>query len=611
MLNIPESVKALYKTDGVHKNFRAHFPNGEMVDITNANIVRESLHFTESLCSQSNFRFGLAEASVLEFETVGVANMYGMTINASIEIDVSSLTAAQIADIQAGTWDGELVDLSASDLGFVFYRIPLGVFRIEKCPRNHGAMTHRRVAAYGELAAYNPFFDQKLFTYVPEKILSSNAYYETLSLLGYRNKAGVLSLGFEETAVTEWQPVNGSKTRSIIHDITLKDSQGNSVLFSGFIEFRYAAYPETGQHLTTRYTVSDLLYAVDVHGVDYSTTLQEVAAALSELDIDLAASGYSSWDDLAADMFAKDDDGVPLITPGVIYEARRDGKGGQDSTPKGTLCPITSNNDAVYPFVGDAQTSDGRAVTGCRFFLPWKLTILYGYAELAYDKTITPATVTVLLPDSAPPSLPLSIPASATVKLDPGTFSYKAYQHSGDIDGAGIADGYLEVGAYFARLRRTGLLNLVRLSNAAPAAILPGDYEDVWWDEYDVSPIGSVIVTYKAQNKDTTTSISIGSGASEYDMTGNEMLKNMGGLSYYAIHAILASNFRSNAKKVGFTPIEMSMKSWPWLEAGDALRITAEDGTLVNTYALRVEMDGVQHLMSTITAEGGEIVGET
>ena len=38
MLNIPESVKALFRADSVHKNFRVQFPNGEFPDITNDNI---------------------------------------------------------------------------------------------------------------------------------------------------------------------------------------------------------------------------------------------------------------------------------------------------------------------------------------------------------------------------------------------------------------------------------------------------------------------------------------------------------------------------------------------------------------------------------------------
>ena len=140
MLNIPSSVKTLFQTDGIHKNFRVHFPNGEFGDITNDNVVQESVKFTESLCSQSTFKFGLAEASVLEFETVGIGNMYGMMIEASIEIDCSSLSAADKAAIAAGTWDGTWSD----DV----FGIPLGTFRVNSCPRDHQSMAHRQVTAY-------------------------------------------------------------------------------------------------------------------------------------------------------------------------------------------------------------------------------------------------------------------------------------------------------------------------------------------------------------------------------------------------------------------------------------------------------------------------------
>ena len=142
MLNIPNSVKNLFKTDGVYKNFRVHFPNGEMADITNENVVQESVKFTESLCSQSTFKFGLAEASVLEFETVGIGNMYGMTIEASVEIDCSSLSAGDKATIAAGTWDGTW------DAVNEVFAVPYGTFRVQSCPRDHQSMAHRKVTAY-------------------------------------------------------------------------------------------------------------------------------------------------------------------------------------------------------------------------------------------------------------------------------------------------------------------------------------------------------------------------------------------------------------------------------------------------------------------------------
>lgn len=92
MLKYPESIKYLLRKDGISKNLRIHFPNGEREDITNDNVVFESLKFTESLCSRNELKFGLAEASTLRFTTVGVENIKGCTIEAQIEVDCSSLS---------------------------------------------------------------------------------------------------------------------------------------------------------------------------------------------------------------------------------------------------------------------------------------------------------------------------------------------------------------------------------------------------------------------------------------------------------------------------------------------------------------------------------------
>lgn len=90
MIVMPDEVKEILKNDSVKKNLRISFPNGEREDIINKNIVSESMSFTESISSREELRFGLCEASVLEFETVGVENISGKTIDATLEIDVTN-----------------------------------------------------------------------------------------------------------------------------------------------------------------------------------------------------------------------------------------------------------------------------------------------------------------------------------------------------------------------------------------------------------------------------------------------------------------------------------------------------------------------------------------
>lgn len=158
MLNVPNSIKALYQTDGVRKNFRVHFPNGEFSDITNSNVVQESVKFTESLCSQSTFKFGLAEASVLEFETVGVGNMFGMTIEASMEIDTSSLSAADISAIQADEGDGSLV-LAADRQRYRLWLLShtsrhIQGGQVPPEPRSNGTQTSDGILAHGRYQSH-------------------------------------------------------------------------------------------------------------------------------------------------------------------------------------------------------------------------------------------------------------------------------------------------------------------------------------------------------------------------------------------------------------------------------------------------------------------------
>lgn len=96
MVNVPKEIEKLYKTGSVKKRYVFSFPNGERDDITNENLISESVSFTESICSQDRLKFGLCEAPVLEFETAGVENIKGMEIEASIEIDTSTMEKAEI-----------------------------------------------------------------------------------------------------------------------------------------------------------------------------------------------------------------------------------------------------------------------------------------------------------------------------------------------------------------------------------------------------------------------------------------------------------------------------------------------------------------------------------
>ena len=609
MLTVPAAIQSLYKTDGVRKNFRCHFPNGEQADITNADVVRESLRFTESVCSQNTFKFGLCEASMVEFETVGRANMMGAVIECGIEIDTSSLSAAQISAIQSSPGDGTLVLASASDIGYGFYRIPLGVFQVTSCPRDHQAMTHRRVTAIGELSPYNPFETAKENTYVPEKDYKPNAYLLALEMLGWQNKAGILAQGFTEQAATEWRPTNGSLYISLEKNVTLKDAGGNDLTFTTYIGFYYGIYQADPD--VREVTDMDMLYAADLHGVDYGKTVTDAAAAMEGTSVDLAESGFGSWDELVRDIFSQDLAGTPYLVPGVIYERVTVGS---LSAPEGTLCPISGDNDAIYPYVGASVDKNNQPITQARFFMPCSFTIYEttgGTFTQVYDRNITHASISVYIPSATVPVLTLAVGETANTKLQKGLTKYTAYAHGGNFEPEKIPEGLLEFRGMFARLDRTGTLDMFALSSSSPAAVIPGDYMECWWDEYDVSPVGTVLIAFlNGEEGETEAEVSLGTGRSVYDMTDNAVLKSLAAANAGTISVYLGREFKQHARQIGFTPAEMTMQAWPWMEAKDALRITAEDATTIDTYALQMEISGIQDLRADIVSRGGEIIGE-
>ena len=87
MIQIPEEIKTLLKSDSTKKNFRVHFPNGEHEDLTNADIVEESVTLTESICSASQLKIGMCETPSIEFETIGVGYIRGAEIECSLEVE--------------------------------------------------------------------------------------------------------------------------------------------------------------------------------------------------------------------------------------------------------------------------------------------------------------------------------------------------------------------------------------------------------------------------------------------------------------------------------------------------------------------------------------------
>lgn len=152
MISVPQVVKDLYRQDHAYKNIRIHFPNGERSDICNDLIVKDSVSFKESLCSQNTLKFGLCESPIFECEVVGVGNIKGATVEISIEIEcpVSTIGAEWRADIQK-----------------YLYSIPYGIFVVDECDRQ-ADLNHRKIKAY--VVGINGYFARNPFIYLAQNV---------------------------------------------------------------------------------------------------------------------------------------------------------------------------------------------------------------------------------------------------------------------------------------------------------------------------------------------------------------------------------------------------------------------------------------------------------
>lgn len=563
MLTVPAQIQTLFKTDGIRKNFRVHFPNGENTDLTNSDIVQESVTFTESVCSRSNFQFGLSERSQIEFECVGVQNIYGITIECGIEIDTSSLSAADIAAIEADPGDGILVKAADSDIGFGFYRVPYGVFRVESCPRSHGAMWRRKVTAYSPAYSMNTSaLTKKKFNYVSQTgdNMTINVYAQ------YAGEAGSLD-GLDYTTST----APGSTSIN----------SGLSVLLAHVGNDYYTLEIESVEEKTVAPTISTQVYALMRSTCTYDKAFLNWVRYVLPSGAEISKQAYS------------------YIMPYVRW-----GTGVTDSY---TL-PDPEDTGVIYPYASNIAShysvsyvtsitvrieKNGTVVGSRRTYLPCS-----NIAAEAYTLT--------------------GLQKGMIVSFAPTYNVGSEYRYFGAVDWAELYNGLLELNGAFGRPDRSGGIEEVQLSKASPVAISPSQYSDLWWDDWSIDSIGTIMITYRDadQGQEQTIEYIIGSGASVYEMTSNYMLKQLAATSSFLgvsvqdyVQNLIDTHFIPNIGDIAFDQADGSMIALPYMEAGDYMELDNGAGGTVGTYALTRRISGIQTLEDSFEAKGGEVLG--
>ena len=580
MLTIPNEIIALCKADSTRKNFRVTFPNGEYTDLTNDDIVAGSVQFTESISSKDVLQFGLAESSRIEFECVNVPNIYGVVIQCGIEIDTSSLTPAEITSIQGNEGDGVLVLEINSDIGFGYYRIPYGTFTVTSCPRSAGAMWKRKVEAYSNDIS-NSGISKLLQTKLDANTTDTIAQNPLLMVAQEVNDLSWLNVT-EQTETEDYSTTWNQIQAGTHYGYTgWADGADNYVVYLTFGKAQ-GIYPQSSNDVMYRFTC------------DYDSTFYD--ALVTQL-LTYNASDYAINKMRNRCMPSVSYVGLnlgALSTLGMAFD---------DPEDSGFIYPTRNSNTTNRVYIV--------------YFTNLLISIEKNGTEVYSTSMSNPVTNAVFKSYT----LNNSTDAGMKITLNGEQAGTNVYTYANSLDVSALIKGTFELNGQFLKSSRNGNNTPVMLSKSSPVSVNTDEYSSMWWDEYDVSPIGTINITYQDIDLGTEPTIiyDIESGLSVYDMTDNYLLKHLGisvndlngqTVEQYVIN-LIDTYFIPNIQDVGFTPVNLEMLGLPYLESGDYLEIDDGNGGTVGTYIMNHSISGEQFLFDDIESKGGEIINAT
>lgn len=485
------------------------------------------------------------------------------------------------------------------------WTIPYGVFTVESCPRNHGNMARRKVTAYSQTIDSNtdlPSFERyknkigwpnAVSTY-DAKELTRAWFHDIDGLTIADSKEGPSSLTppseltlsghWDETAslndpdawgirIGEWFPTQGEERALMVYpafeELTLNKSVNQAF---GYKKVRANITAEELRPLLTT-----LLARFDEYGYQY--TLDPEAVIVERL-------GYLA----------------NAINEGVAYTEIYPGEIGNERYYRGAdiqeYMPLPSEYLSWTWSGTGAPTIKLRRTTYLCMIPPGEPTTTKAYVDIdpVYDIYAFANETDIL-------------PLAFNSTLDKGTsYPPRRYYYSNSFSYRAILDGFLELTADYARPSRYGGLEKITMNDDNPYRIVPSDYSDCWWEEYEVEPIGAIKYKFTANNVEQEVVYTVGDGTSIYDMGSNAFIDAMASKSVAAINSFLDTYFVPKLQYIRFVPVELTMRALPFLEAGDCLEIEAQDGTIIKTYIMHQNIDGIQLIMADITSTDGSVI---
>lgn len=660
MLNIPEEIKQKL-LEGCNKNFRVLFPNGEHSDITNENIVSESVSFTESICSQSELKFGLCESPVIEFETFGIGKIKGCEIECSLEIpttrNVEQIAISDYYDyptsgkFAAGdvvkidlmkpiadavvrvrgwlvnqnmqtddnqvfyiTWTddmnktspyGQSTQISIEDVGTTLasvivdtvYPIPLGRFVVDSC-KKQADMTHRRIIAYG-------------INEIPS-ISISDKIAETRTLRNNTNYTYDLA-----KRMFTYMPNVDLDLFSSHTEVSMVESSSSTTLFSA--DGRVYSLTVKDKVLNDISESNDLYL---ISAVQHSATAEKVKNELIPLIRNLVLQHRVPWTE-EIEWYINYQSKYSV--EGTWATTRYDSKVGYNNVSR----TFTTNNSfCILPKIGTSESHmlDFRLAYGIaleelnpttgNIRTLWEMTTANKNDIKAY-KVNHSLFGKVLVTEER----------TRTDDAESG-FSYKWSSSWNRNDAINNVQSLVESFGMFGKTDRQGKFGLLNLKDHMKAlypsetlypsdSLYPGGvnggtmqksgYESIWYDDDYTLPVGAVSVTYN-NGTENSNQVVYAEGYDKntdtstyitYDLTNNGLFKHT--ISNENAKTILEA-FIENASGISYMPSEIEMQGRPDLEAGDVLEIATTDET-ITTIILSRTMNGIQALFDSVKSD--------
>lgn len=567
MLDIPEQVEELLRRPSVRKNFRIHFPNGEQDDIISDRLIEESVTLVESLCSEANLKFGLCEASTLEFTTIDVGNIKGCVIEAQLEVDLSLLDATEITEFA----------VYPEDLDYPVYPIPYGVFTIDSCRRQND-MIQRDVVAYSDVyhadSPLSPIEQAKqrfgIKANVPYSIDSREFVISNIQNMD------VTDYGLSERH-PPWDVALDHRT------VVAVDDNDDYVRSDWEFEYRIAYF---------RIEVSD-----EVTSDDLFRNLYRADFAINEAAFELYDRTY------------RDDAGFEVderyFYPAQVWLTTKD----KGTYSRDIRVPIDATY-AIYPDIG--------------YYKDYVFDI--EFTTEVWARYRGKVALHAYLLNDEPSLMGYTLIGSPQISFARKKNGSRYYVDK-EINYAEIINAYIELNGMFGRAGRNGKYQFVTLGNLdglLPAEdLFPADdlypddgwdvqaekslYYDLWYDEYVIQPYGRVVAAYRnTEGELVEYSLRFApENPNTYYIKDNIILQT-GAYTEEEIEEILTTGLIPNLPSAGYVPMNLECVGLPHMEAGDRISVELA-GESLKTYIMQRTLTGIQGLTDAIDVSGDEL----